>query len=260
MPEFDGPGMLDLSGTVAVVTGAGGGIGVGIARRFAAAGAAVVVHYRHSAERAADLVREVAGRGGQAVAVRADVTDPDGCRALMASAVQRFGRLDAVVANAGVQPVTGLSTMTAEQWRQVVETNLTGTFLTAQAAAAVLRSGDGGSITVIASIEGSQPAWSRAHYTASKAGVIMFARNAALEYGRDGIRVNAVSPGLVWRDGLDTAWPQGVERFRRAAPLGRLGAADDIGNACVFLASPLAAWITGHDLVVDGGVSVHPTW
>ncbi|MGH3772745.1 MAG: SDR family oxidoreductase [Pseudonocardiaceae bacterium] len=90
--------------------------------------------------------------------------------------------------------------------------------------------------------------------------VIHFARAAALEYGRQRIRVNSVSPGLIWRDGLDLDWPDGVARFRRTAPLGRLGRPADVGNACVFLASSMAEWITGQDLVVDGGVSARPTW
>lgn len=260
MPERSGTGLPDLSGTVAVVTGAGGGIGADIARQFAAAGAAVVVHYRSRSEGATYLMHELIGRGGQAVAVRADVTDPADCARLMAAAVEHFGQLDAVVANAGIQPVAELATMTAAQWREVVDTNLAGAFVTVQEAAAVLRAGGGGSLILIASIEGMQPAWAHAHYAASKAGVIMLARCAALEYGRDGIRVNAVSPGLIWRDGLDVAWPEGVERWQRAAPLRRLGSGTDVGNACVFLASPLAEWITGHNLVIDGGVSVHPTW
>jgi len=249
--------LLDLSGTVTVVTGAGRGIGAGIARRFAEAGAAVVVNHLTSAAGAADLVADLTGRGHRAVAVRADVTDPADCARLMAAAVEHFGRLDAVVANAGVQPVADLATMTAAQWRGVVDTNLGGAFVTVQQAAAVLR---GGSITLVASIEGTRPARSHAHYAASKAGVIMLARSAALEYGGAGIRVNTVSPGLIGRDGLAADWPEGVARWRRAAPLGRLGSVTDVGNACVFLASPLAAWITGHDLVVDGGVSVHPSW
>lgn len=176
----------------------------------------------------------------------------------MGQAVERFGRLDAVVAAAGVQPVAELATMSVPAWRAVVDTNLTGTFATVQAAAAAMRGG--GSITVIASIEGTQPARAHAHYAASKAGVIMFARSAALEYGAAGIRVNTVSPGLIDREGLVDAWPDGVARWRRAAPLGRLGRPEDVGDACVFLASPMARWITGHDLVVDGGVSVNPNW
>jgi NAD(P)-dependent dehydrogenase (short-subunit alcohol dehydrogenase family) len=253
--------MMDLNGTVAVVTGAGGGLGGGIARTFAAAGAAVVVHYRRSAEQAAGVVADIVAGGGQALAAQCDVTAPEGCPRLMAVAVEAFGRLDTVVANAGVQPVAELAAMTVPQWREVVDTNLTGSFATAQAAASAMREQNvGGSIILIASIEGTQPAWAHAHYCASKAAVIHFARTAALEYGQYGIRVNSVSPGLIWREGLDRDWPDGVTRFRQAAPLGRLGRPADIGNACVFLASPMAGWITGQDLVVDGGVSVHPTW
>lgn len=259
MPE-QGGGLLDLSGTVAVVTGAGRGIGAGIARRFAAAGAAVVVHHLTSAAGAAALVDELTGQGARAVAVRADVTDPADCARLMAAAVEHFGRIDAVVANAGVQPVTPLATMSRAQWRDVVDTNLGGAFVTVRQAAAALRTTGRGSVTLIASIEGTQPARSHAHYAASKAGVIMLARSAALEYGADGIRVNSVSPGLVDRAGLAADWPDGVARWQRAAPLRRLGTPQDVGNACVFLASPLAGWITGHNLVVDGGVSAHPTW
>jgi len=258
VPLDPDPVLPALPDTVALVTGAGGGIGTGIAARFAAAGAAVVVAYRTSEVRAGTVADGITARGGRAVTAQADVTDPDQCTALMQLAVERFGRLDAVVANAGVQPVAELATMGTAAWHEVVDTNLTGAFATTQAAAAVLR--DGGSITLIASVEGARPARAHAHYAASKAAVIMFARSAALEYGGRGIRVNTVSPGLIARDGLEEAWPDGVERWRRAAPLGRLGSSGDVGDACVFLASPMARWITGHDLVVDGGMSVAPSW
>lgn len=253
-------GAVDLSGTAAVVTGASGGLGSGIARAFAAAGAAVVAHYRGSGERAATVVGDIIAGGGRAIPAQCDVTDPGGCAGLMAATVEAFGRLDTVVANAGIQPVTELATMSVPQWREVIDTNLTGTFATVQAAASAMSMRGGGSIILIGSIEGAQPAWSHAHYSTSKAAVIHFARAAALEYGRYGIRVNSVSPGLIWRDGLEVDWPDGVAQFRRAAPLGRLGRPADVGNACVFLASSMAEWITGQDLVVDGGVSAHPTW
>lgn len=116
-----------------------------------------------------------------------------------------------------------------------------------------------GSITHIASIEATHPAL-HAHYSASKAAVVAHARSAALEYGPYGIRVNTVSPGLIDRAGLAEAWPDGVRRWQQAVPTGRLGRPEDVGDACVFLASPMASWITGHDLVVDGGVSARPTW
>ncbi|MCD7440038.1 glucose 1-dehydrogenase [Streptomyces lincolnensis] len=251
-----------LEGQVALVTGAGGGIGRGIALRFAREGAAVAVHCRTSSGSA----REVAGRirdlGGRAVVREADLTDEDACRRLVREAAEwGGGRLTALVNNAGVQPTRALPGMTVAEWREVVDTNLSSVFACTQAAAVVMREGGrGGSITHIASIEASRPAPDHAHYSASKAAVVMHARSAALEYGPLGIRVNTVSPGLVDREGLEDAWPDGVRRWREAAPLGRLGRPEDIGDACVFLASPLASWITGHDLVVDGGVSARPTW
>jgi NAD(P)-dependent dehydrogenase (short-subunit alcohol dehydrogenase family) len=241
--------VMDLSGAVVLVTGASGLVGRGIARQFSKAGARVVAHCHHGE------VEELAG----SIAVRADLADESECHRLVEQAFGWGGRLDAVVNNAGVQPVQNLDGMTVAEWRAVVDANVLSAFACTQAAAAVMRE-SGGSITHIASIEGSQPAVGHAHYNASKASLIMHARSAALEYGRFGIRVNTVSPGLIERPGLGEAWPDGVRRWQAAAPLGRLGTAEDVGNACVFLASPLAAWITGHDLVVDGGVSVHPTW
>jgi NAD(P)-dependent dehydrogenase (short-subunit alcohol dehydrogenase family) len=249
----------DLTGTVAVVTGAAGGIGGGIARRLSAAGADLVLHHRTGHSAAEELARELQGAGGRAVPAQADITDPEACARLVDVAVREFGRLDVLVNNAGVQPVQPLDGMSVADWRAVVDVNLTGTFACTQAAVAVMRD-SGGSVIHIASIEGSQPAFSHAHYSASKAAIRMHARAAALEYGPLGIRVNTVSPGLIDRPGLDEAWPEGVQRWGAAAPLRRMGRPSDIGDACVFLASPMAHWITGHDLVVDGGVSVHPTW
>lgn len=249
----------DLTDTVAVITGAGGGIGAGIARQFSAAGASVVLHYRTSADAAEQLAQEIGASGGKAITAQADVTDPEQCDALMDRAIQEYGRLDHLVNNAGVQPNETLESITVEQWRFVIDSNTTGTFAATQAAVKRMR-GTGGSVTHIASIEGSHPAAAHSHYCASKAAIIMHARTAALEYGELGIRVNTVSPGLIDRDGLADAWPDGVQRWKQNAPLGRLGSNQDIGNACVFLASPMAAWITGTDLIVDGGMSASPTW
>ena len=245
-----------LADKVALVTGAGGLIGHGIAVRFAQAGAAVVAHSRRSDVTA--LVAEITAAGGRAVGLRADLADEDECRRLVREAAEWGGRLDAVVNNAGIQPVQELPGMTAAQWRAVVDVKLTSAFCCTQAAAEVLP--EGGSVTHIASIEGTRPAAGHAHYSASKAALIMHARSAALEYGSRGIRVNTVSPGLIDRPGLADDWPDGVGRWTRAAPLRRLGRPEDVGDACVFLASPMASWITGNDLVVDGGISARPTW
>ncbi|KOG53458.1 short-chain dehydrogenase [Streptomyces griseoflavus] len=249
-----------LAGQVALVTGAGGGLGTGIALRFAAAGAAVVAHYRTNASAAQALVARIEEQGGSALAVRADLSAEEECHRLVRTAADWRGRLTALVNNAGVQPDQDLAGMTVDDWRAVNDPNVLSVFACTQAAAEVMRDGDGGSVTHIASIQAHRPAPAHAHYCASKAAVVMHARSAALEYGPDGIRVNSVSPGLIDRAGLAEAWPDGVARYRRAAPAGRLGRPEDIGDACVFLASPMAAWVTGHDLVVDGGVSARPTW
>nr|WP_303711623.1 SDR family oxidoreductase [Kutzneria buriramensis]WKX10599.1 SDR family oxidoreductase [Kutzneria buriramensis] len=254
-----------LEGQVALVTGAGGGIGRGIALRFAEEGAAVAVHCRTAMEAAREVADRIRDLGRRAVVLRADLTDEDGCRRLVREAAEwAGGRLSALVNNAGVQPTRALPGMTAAEWRAVVDANLTSVFACTQAAAEVMREqGEGrvgGSVTHIASIEAGHPAVDHAHYSASKAAVVAHARAAALEYGPYGIRVNTVSPGLIAREGLARDWPEGVRRWQGAAPLGRLGRPEDVGDACVFLASPLATWITGHDLVVDGGVSARPTW
>lgn len=248
---------LDLSGTITCVTGASGTLGRGIARRFAEAGSAVAVHHRRpgAADEVVEAVREA---GGRARAFSADLTDDRACHALLDAVAEWGGRLDALVNNAGIQPVSPLAEVTAEEWRSMLDATLTSAFSCTQAAVRLM--GEGGSVTHIASIEARQPAPGHVHYSAAKAALVMHARGAALEYGPQGIRVNTVSPGLIDRPGLAAEWPEGVERWHRAAPLGRLGTPADIGNACVFLASPLAAWITGHDLVVDGGVTARPTW
>jgi 3-oxoacyl-[acyl-carrier protein] reductase len=252
-------GLLD--GQTALVTGAGGGIGRGIALRFAEEGAAVALHCRTATASARETAGRIRESGGRAVVLRADLTDEDACHRVVTRAAEwGGGRLTALVNNAGVQPVRDLAAMTAAEWRTVVDTNLTSVFACTQAAARLMRDQDGGTVTHIASVEAHSPAPAHAHYSASKAAVVMHARSAAQEYGPWGVRVNTVSPGLIDREGLEEAWPEGVRRWRRASAVGRLGRPQDIGDACVFLASRLASWVTGHDLVVDGGVSARPTW
>ncbi|GHA52139.1 glucose 1-dehydrogenase [Streptomyces tauricus] len=261
----DGPGAGNglLEGQVALITGASGGLGRGIALRFAAAGAAVAVHFRTNAEAAGEVVTRIADSGGRAVALRADLTVESECHRLVREAADWGGGvLTALVNNAGVQPVQELPGMTLADWRAVADANVSSVFACTQAAAE-WKGGPGGgvrSITHIASIEATHPAPHHAHYSAAKAAVVMHARSAALEYGPYGIRVNTVSPGLIDREGLAQAWPEGVRRWQQAVPTGRLGRPEDVGDACVFLASPMASWITGHDLVVDGGISARPTW
>jgi NAD(P)-dependent dehydrogenase (short-subunit alcohol dehydrogenase family) len=227
--------LLDLDGLVAIVTGAGGTIGAGIAQRLEEAGAEVVAHRRELG----DVERDAP--------------------AICAAAVESFGRLDILVNNAGIQPVASLASIGNDELTEMFRVNVVGlAAMTREAAAAM--TGRGGAIVNVASIEGLQPAFDHSHYAASKAAVIMHTRAAALELGPAGIRVNCVSPGLIEARGIDAAWPEGVARWHAAAPLGRLGQPLDVADAVLFLASPAARWISGANLVVDGGVLPHNTW
>ncbi len=248
--------MLDLTGKVVIITGSTGGIGTGIVRRFAQAGASILAQVRSSNP------AELRAKFGESVEIfQVDLTDPGGPASLVEATVSGFGRIDALINNAGIQPLVSFADMSDEDWSEMIDTNLTAVHRLTQAVAGRLRQqGEGGAIVHIASIEGSQPAPLHGHYATAKAAVIMHARAAALSYGADGIRVNTVSPGLISRPGLAEAWPEGVSRWQKAAPLGRLGSPEDVGDACLFLCSDLARWITGTNLIVDGGVLTHPTW
>lgn len=247
--------LFNFSNKVVVVTGSGSGLGSGIVLRFAEAGAAVTVNYRSSAAGAKAVVGQIEAAGGKAIAVQADVTQKAEVERLVIQTVEAFGRLDVLVNNAGVYPLASLLEMTEAEWDAVVDSNLRSTFLCTQAAAKqMIAQGEGGAIVNIASIEAENPAPMHSHYNAAKGGVVMHTAAAANELGLYGIRVNSVSPGLIWREGIEQGWPDGVERFLKAAPLGRLGRPDDIADACLFLASPAARWITGANLRVDGGV------
>ncbi|MXW88314.1 MAG: SDR family oxidoreductase [Acidimicrobiaceae bacterium] len=239
-----------------VLTGAGGGIGGGIARRLIAAGATVVAHTRSSP------VDGLVDAGGEPVAaVTADLAEPGAAERVVQAALDAGGRIDGLVNNAGIQPVVHFTEMSDDEWTEMIDTNLTAVHrLTRVAATAMQAQGTGGSIVHISSIEGRQPTDFHGHYATAKAGLLMHARAAAGAYGPHGIRVNSVSPGLIDRPGLADDWPEGVARWQAAVPLGRMGTPEDIGDACVFLCSDLSRWITGADLVVDGGVLTRPTW
>ncbi len=238
--------LFDLSGQVAIVTGASGNIGEGIARRLHEAGASVVAHGR----------RTPTSLGERSATVVGDVErDAD---AICARAIAEFGRLDVVVNNAGIQPVAPLAALGTDDVAELLRINVGGVAAMTREAAAVMTSG--GAIVNVSSIEGLQPAFGHSHYAASKAAVIMHTRAAALELGPRAIRVNCVSPGLIEAPGIEEAWPEGVARWHAAAPLHRLGTPVDVGDAVLFLASPAARWISGTNLVVDGGVLAHNTW
>ncbi len=246
--------LLQFHGKTVIVTGASSGIGAGIATRFAQAGANVVVNYRGNERGARNVVRAIESGGARAVAVQADVAHGPGAAALM-DAAARFGRLDVLVNNAGAYPASSLLEVSEAEWDSVIADNLRSVHLCTQAAArAMVAQRRPGAIVNIASIEALNPAPQHSHYCSAKAAVVMYTRSAARELGGQGIRVNCVSPGLIWREGLDRDWPDGVNAYLRAVPLGRLGQPGDVADACLFLASEAARWITGVNLVVDGGV------
>jgi 3-oxoacyl-[acyl-carrier protein] reductase len=247
--------LLDFRDKTVVVTGASAGIGTAIARRFREAGASVVIGYRSDRAGAEALAQNL---GDNALAIHADITNQGSVDRLMQSAVDRFGRLDVLVNNAALQDHGAFMELPGDTFDAMMQANVGGTFRCTQAA--VKRMISGGSVVNIASISGFEPAFAHAHYCASKAAVIMLTRAAALELGPKNVRVNAVAPGLIWRDGLDRSWPEGLARWLAHVPLGKVGQDHDVADACLFLSSPAARFITGATLTVDGGVTTHPSY
>jgi NAD(P)-dependent dehydrogenase (short-subunit alcohol dehydrogenase family) len=248
--------LLDLRNTVVLVTGASGNIGAGIARRLSEAGASVALQCAHDRASVDALAQSL---GGRVHVVQGDVQRD--AERLCDETIAVFSRLDAVVNNAGIQPVKPLLELTEDDLREMLRVNIEGVMaITSAASKRMIERGHGGAIVNISSIEGIQPAVGHSHYATSKAAVLMHTRAAALELGRHGIRVNAVAPGLIDRDGLEAAWPEGVARWRAACPLERLGTPEDIGDAVLFLLSRAARWVSGTTLVVDGGMLTNNVW
>jgi NAD(P)-dependent dehydrogenase (short-subunit alcohol dehydrogenase family) len=248
---------FDFRDRVVLVTGSSKGIGQGIASGFAATGASVAVHYHADGQGAKNVVSRIVADNGRAFSFQADLTLEVEAERLITEIVDHFGRLDVLVNNAGrYDLLTSLVEMPAAEWDQIIHANLRSAFLCTQfAARQMIAQGDGGVIINIASIEANSPMPAHSHYDAAKAGVLMLTKSSAQELGSHDIRVNAISPGLIWREGLEQEWPDGVRRWKSVAPLKRLGTPEDVANVCLFLASPAANWITGINLVVDGGAS-----
>ena len=245
---------MRLEGRVALVTGAGGGIGAATARRFAREGATVVVN-DVDLELARPLVTELQKEGARALPIAADVTARTDVEAMVDRVVGEFGRLDVLVNNAGVNRDAMSHKMTEEQWDQVLAVNLKGTFLCAQAVLAGMRERGWGRVINTSSVA-SLGNIGQANYAASKAGVIGLTRTLALEYAKYGITVNCVAPGPVMTRML-AGVPEAIrEKIVAKVPVGRIARPEEIAAVHAFLASEDAAFITGQVLFVDGGLSV----
>lgn len=244
--------MFNLSGKIALVTGASRGIGRGIAKRLSEQGATVVAAAR--GDRAEETVRELTADGRAAEAVSLDVTDAAAVETLPARIVERHGRLDIVVSNAGIARDQLLLRMKRDEWDAVLATNLTATFLLAQAAMRPMLKQRGGRIIAVGSVVGQMGNAGQTNYAASKAGLIGFAKALAREVASRGITVNVVAPGLIDTDMTRAIAEKARGDWVAQVPLARLGTVDDVAAAVCFLASDEASYITGHVLAVNGGM------
>ena len=245
--------MLDLlAGKIAIVTGASRGIGRAIALELADFGAKVVVNYASSSNAADELVAQIISGGGEAIAIAADVSKPEQIDALVKTVMDRWGRIDVLVNNAGITRDTVMLRMKLEDWQAVIDTNLTGVFSCTRAVSKIMLKQKSGRIINIASVAGQIGNPGQASYSASKAGVLGFTRTVAKELSSRGITVNAVAPGFIATDMTTDLKTEGIMQF---IPLGRYGKPEEVAGMVRFLAAdPAAAYITGQTFNVDGGM------
>ena len=244
--------MIDLSGRVALVTGASRGIGKAIAGALARQGAHVVAAAR--GENATPVAEEISTTGGKAEAMALDVTEPGANEAAVAAVVQRHGRIDILVNNAGIAKDQLMLRMKRGDWDAVLATNLTAAFVLTQAALKPMLKQRGGRIVNISSVVGQGGNAGQANYAASKAGIIGFSKAVALEVASRGITVNVVAPGLIDTDMTRAITGSAHEEWAAKIPLKRLGSPADVAAAVCFLASDEASYITGQVLAVNGGM------
>lgn len=246
---------VDLTDQVAIVTGAARGLGQAIARDLATSGATVAC-IDVNEELLGDTVESINASGGKAAAFACDVTDSERVTEVVRAVAKQFGRLDILVNNAGVTRDNLVMRMKDEEWDLVLGINLRGTFLFTRAAAKPMSKGKRGRIINIASVSGMMGNPGQVNYSASKAGVIGLTRTVARELSKRNITVNAVAPGFIATEMAAKLGDELIEQITAETPLGRLGSPQDVADAVLFLASDAAGFITGHVLVVDGGLTV----
>jgi glucose 1-dehydrogenase len=247
--------VAELDGKVALVTGAGSGIGHAIASRFGREGARVAVNYRGTAEPAERLAAELTEAGARSITVQADVSKSVEVGAMVERVVSELGPVTVLVNNAGIEEAAPFLELEEESWDRVLAVNLTGAFLCAQACARVMRDAGGGSIVNISSIHEDLPFLDNTAYSAAKGGLRMLMRNAAVELAEFGIRVNNIAPGPIAtpinREALED--PETLALLHRVVPLARWGEPEEVAEVALFLCAPEASFVNGASLAVDGG-------
>ena len=242
MPEF-----ASLEGKTALVTGGSRGIGAAVARELARAGATVVVGYRSGGDEAEAIASEIGGR-----AVQADVSNVDDAKRL----VEEAGEPDVLVNNAGITRDGVLARMSDDDWRSVLETNLSSVFYTCRAVSRGMMKRRGGSIVNLSSIVGLHGNWGQSNYAASKGGIVAFTKSLAQELGSRGVRANVVAPGYIKTQLTDAIPEEAQQQMLGLTPLGRFGEPEDVARAVRFLSSDDASFITGEVVVVGGGLGM----
>ena len=260
--------VLDLSGQIAVVTGASSGIGAGVAKALAQAGATVVVNYRGEQEGAEETAEAVRAAGSEALIIPADVSKEADVEEMFRRTKEAFGTIHILVANAGLQRDAASHELTLEDWRKVIDVNLTGQFLCCRAAIReYLARGPQpelsratGKIICMSSVHDRIMWAGHTNYAASKGGVMLMMQSLAQEYAEKKIRINSISPGAIKTPINQEAWetPEAEAKLLKLIPYGRVGVVEDIANAAVWLASDHSDYVTGETLYVDGGMTLYP--
>ena len=258
---------LNLKNQVAIITGSSTGIGAACAIGLAKEGVKVVINYHSSKKEANAVLKQIEGAGGQAIAVKADVSKTKDVKKLIKACLKAYGHLDIMVANAGIQADSSFTTMTLKEWNKVIGINLTGQFLVCREAAKIFRKQGvhkhgraAGKIICMSSVHDEIPWAGHVNYATAKGGVKMMMESMAQELAPDKIRVNAISPGAIKTDINEDAWgtPEALEKLLTLVPYGRIGQGEDIANVCAFLCSDAADYVTGATLYVDGGMMLYP--